>query len=592
MDTILNKEEIVAKIVELNNQDYSRALNHEVEDLKSEYYKRSKEAFDTALNQFIENGGEKTDFEAPHDELLDQFKQVMEAHKLRKEAFNTALEKEWKDNKVQKKALLVELKALTEKDEINKEVFDELAVIQEKWNENKSLKESDSKELWGEYNYLRDVFYSNVKINHELRELDFQKNLDAKKSIIEKVKALATEEDIKKMNDNLQYYHETWREIGPVKREISEDIWQEFSEASKVIHKKRQDHYDALYAKEAVNLEEKVKLCEQIEAIEIEGLDTVKKWMTVTDELLALQESFRKIGFAGKAENQNVWERYRTSCDRFFDKKSNFFSVLKEKEAGIKDKKMAIIEKAEAIQDSTDWANTTKTLINYQKDWKKIGDAGKNTEFKLWKRFRAACDHFFDRKKVHFEERNNEELENLKAKEAIVSKMDAFKLSGDKDADVKVIKEFSSEWSGIGHVPFKQKDKIYKQYKSLLDGFFDKLKLADTERLKTEFESKMDSSSNEGINRERKRLRAQLNELKESLDSLNMNMQMISKSKSADIFRQQVEKNKSKIENDIAKVQEKLDLIKQIENEAKKVETPVVEVNEVSNETESSTEEV
>jgi hypothetical protein len=573
MDTTITKEEIISQLEAFSKETYSRDLNHKVEDLKSEYYKRAKETFDSLLNAFIEEGGTREEFEAPVDEKLEAFKALMDNHKQRKEAFNLALEKRYKENKERKKSILAQLKALTEQAAINKEVFDALKEIQDQWNAVKDLKATDDKELWGEYNFLRDVFYSNVKINSELRELDFQKNLEAKKALIEKVNALAAEEDIKKMNDNLQYYHDAWREVGPVKREISEDLWLQFSEVSKVVHKKRQDHYDKIYEQEARNLEAKQALCEQLSAIQIDSVDTVKAWTALTNQLIEIQNEFKTIGFAGKKGNQEVWEKYRSICDQFFNAKSVFFTALKAKESVAKGKNEALIEKVEALKDSEDWGGSTKKIIDIQKQWKQQGDAGKANDFKLWKSFRTACDHFFNRKSEFFEGRKSEETENLKAKEEIIEAMKVFKVSGDKNKDLESLKEFSGNWNAIGHVPFKSKDKVYAIYKKLLDGFFDKLKIADTERMLTEFKSNFGSDgadqTNESLVKEKKRIIHQLNEQKNELKHMEMNMALISKSRGADLFRKEVEKNKTKLEKKVNALQEKIDLFNQLENESK-----------------------
>jgi len=571
MENLKSKEEILKLIETLNQKEYTRDLNHEVEDLKSEYYKIGKEEFDAAYNVHIEAGGSKEDFEAPKDKHVDAFKLLMDKHKQRRESFNIALDKTCQDNKIKKLQLIDELKSLSQKEAINQEVFDELKVLQDKWNAINVLKPSDDKELWGQYNYLRDVFYSNVKINAELRELDFKKNLEAKEDLIEKVKMLINETEIKKMNDSLQFYHEQWRAIGPVKRELSEPLWQSFSEASKLIHKKRQDYYDELYAQEEQNVVLKSALIAKIEAIDINEIDSVKEWNNATDVLIGLQNEYKAIGFSGKKENQNLWQQYRKVCDDFFEKKSLFFTQLKSKEDFYKQKKQALIEKVEALKNSEEWSETSQKIISIQKQWKAIGDAGKTNEFKLWKKFRAACDYFFEAKSKHFEGKKSEQENNLKLKREIIEKLEAFNLTGEKDKDIEGLKELSTQWNGIGHVPVKLKDTLYKSYKNLLNSYFDQLKLEETERMLTEYRSNNSSASgsNEALIKEKKKLRKQINALSDELKSIESNMAFISKSKGAELFRKEVEKNKSKIEKDLHQLKSKLALFDKIEEESK-----------------------
>lgn len=568
-----SKNDIVEQLLEMNKKTFSRELNKEVENLKSEFYKLDRELFEVALNKFIEEGGEKDDFESSLDPLNNKFKEAFAEHKARKEAFNVALSKEYKANKASKQILISELKELSQKDEINKEVFDALKDLQERWNAITVLDPVDSKELWGEYNYLRDVFYSNVKINRELRELDFEKNLEAKKEIIEKTIALASEESIQKMNEALQFFHEEWKAIGPVKSEISDEIWEQFSEASKICHKKRQDYYDKMYAQEAKNLELKEALIISIGEIADQECKSVSDWNKLTDKLLAKQAEWKEIGFSGKASNNEVWEKYRSICDEFFNKKSVFFKEVNKERAERKKRKQELIKNVADIRESEDWAKTTKVIIDIQKKWKGIGDTGRHNENKLWQEFRAHCDYFFDRKKTFFDQRGSQEEANLKLKESLLQEIESFEVKGEKADVLNALKEFNLKWNSIGHVPFKSKDVLIKKFKACMDRHYGALKMEAQERAMEEFKARISSDGSENstdtINQEKKKLKNQLRAIKETLESIEANMVLISKSKGADLFRMEVEKNKAIEEKKMAAIKEKLSMIAELESKAK-----------------------
>lgn len=580
----LTKEDIVANLKADLGVEISKEQIKKIETLKNSFYKIVKEekaAAIEAANQMPvsepeQSEGEETSEEvvateeaAPVvDPVVEEFKSLFNAFKEKKDAFNKELLKTQKENATAKKAVIEELKALIEKEEVKGSTFEEYKAIQEKWNAIGEMTEEDSKEIWGDYNYQRELFYNKISIDRELRALDYAKNLEAKITLCEKVEALASEENIQKMNDMLQYCHEQWREIGPVGKEQNESIWERFQEASKVCHKKRQDYYDILHAEEAENLKAKTALCEKVEAVERQ-FEKRGDWEKKTKEILAIQEEWKGIGRVGKAENENIWNRFRAACDLFFNAKQEYYKGIDARQKENLAKKEELVKKAILIQDSENWKEATDQLIGYQKEWKAIGEVPFKVSEKIWKEFRGACDHFFDRKATFFASRKDEETKNLAEKEALIKEIEAFKLGEDRAANLEAVKTFSTKYNAIGHVPFKQKDKVYKSYKKALDEIYQNLDLEKNEKMMLEFKSKFgdiegDGNATDKIKKETKFLKGKLRQLQEDLDSFDRNMLLISKSKSADLFRQEVEKNKKKTQRQMEDIKKKLDMLQEL----------------------------
>ncbi len=361
-------------------------------------------------------------------------------------------------------------------------VYTEFKKLQQDWKEIKAVPQANVNDLWKEYQLYSEKFYDLLKINNEMRDYDFKKNLELKEALCESVEKLDKEPDIISAFYQLQKFHQDWREIGPVAKEFREYIWERFKKASTVINKKHQDHFEALKELEQRNYEEKVKICEEMEAIDYDSLKTFKDWDNENKKVLELQEKWKSIGFAPKKHNVKIFERFRNTCDSFFQKKGDYYREVK----GLMDnnlkKKEALCKKAEALKDSQEWKETTDKMIALQKEWKTIGSVSRKHSDVIWKRFIAACDYFFDQKNIHFSSQKTEEVENLAAKKAIIKKIQTIEETLNATETTSIIKELMAEWNGIGHVPFKEKDRIYKEYREAMDKHFDRLKIDESER--------------------------------------------------------------------------------------------------------------
>ena len=584
----VTKNDIVTNLKSCLQEEMTKELIRKVEMMKNSFYKLLKEEKESSIEgvekEVIEEETEllvtemeeveeldivAEEKESENDAVVEEFKQLFSTFKEKKETFIESVKKEQVDNAIAKREVIDELKALIEKEEIKALTFEEYKTIQTKWNAIGGLNENDSKELWGEYNFQKEVFYSKISIDRELRALDFAKNLEAKTVLCEKVEALIEEESINKMNDLLQYYHEQWREIGPVGKEQNESIWDRFCEGSRVIHKKRQDFYDELHKQEAINLELKTAICEKAEKAE-RNFSKRKQWEDASKVVIGFQDEWKKIGRVGKQENEAIWNRFRTACDLFFNAKQVFYKTL---EASYKENvklKVALVQKAQLIKDSENWKEASNSLIAYQKEWKTIGEVSMKDSNRLWNDFRAACDHFFDRKSKFFASRKEEEVKNLELKEALIKEIEAFKCDKeDRKKNMNAVKAFSERNNAIGHVPFNKKDKIYKAYKAGIDAIYESIDLEKNERLILDYKNKFgdisgDGNASEKLKKERNFLNKKLRSLEDDIQSFETNMVLISKSKNADLFRKEVEKNMNKTKKQIEDIKNKLNLLKEM----------------------------
>jgi hypothetical protein len=365
-----------------------------------------------------------------------------------------------------------------------------------------------------------------------MRDYDFKKNLELKQILCESVEKLDNEKDVISAFYQLQKLHQEWREIGPVSRELREEIWSRFKKASSVINKKHQDHFESLRSLEQRNLEEKTALCEEMETVDYTKLTNFKEWDEQNKRVLELQDKWKTIGFAPKKNNIKIFERFRTACDVFFRNKSEFYKGIKENMDVNLDKKKTLCEKAEALKDSQEWKETTDKLIALQREWKSIGPISRKHSDTVWKRFITACDYFFEQKNTHFSSQKSEESENLKQKKDIIEKLNAIDVSLSAQEAIAIIRELMSEWNKIGFVPFREKDKIYKEYRTAVDKHFDRLKIDDSERRLQSFKSNLndisgEKSKNKLLN-EREKLMRTYERLKNDIQTYENNIGFLS----------------------------------------------------------------
>ncbi|GHV08522.1 hypothetical protein FACS1894160_2960 [Bacteroidia bacterium] len=495
----LSKAQLVEKLAETINEEISEEVKNKVDALKQAFYKLKKIATDK-----LRKDAESTE-EAPEDEAnveVDEdeqkLKELLAIFREKKSSLVAQSEKIKENNLVLKKEIIEKLKELIDSQDDFYKVYNEFRKLQQKWKEIKQVPQIAVNDLWKDYQLYSEKFYDLLKINNEMRDYDFKKNLEMKLALCESVEKLENEKDIISAFYQLQKLHQEWREIGPVAKELREEIWARFKKASSVINKKHQDHFESLRALEQRNLAEKTVLCEEVESINYDGLTSFKGWDAQNKHVIELQDKWKTIGFAPKKHNVKIFERFRTACDTFFKRKSEFYKEIKETMDVNLEKKKALCEKAEALKESEDWKETSNQLIDLQKEWKTVGLVSRKFSDALWKRFIGACDYFFERKNKYFSSQKSEETANLKAKKDIIEKVKAIDTNLPASEAVAIIRELIAEWNKIGFVPFREKDKTYKEYRAEIDKHFDRLKIDESERRLQSFKSNMSEISSSG----------------------------------------------------------------------------------------------
>ena len=551
------KAEVVQRLKEIN-EHMSDADKQEVDQLKQTFYKLHKAEQEAARKAFIEGGGNAEDFSPSPDPDEGEFKEVMKSIKEKRSAIAAEQEKEREDNLLKKQNILEKMKAMTESTEDTGKIYTEFKQLQQEWNEIGQVPASSVNELWKNYQLYTEKFYDMVKLNHEFREYDFKKNLEQKTRLCEAAEKLADEPDAISAFYQLQKLHQEFRSIGPVAKELREGLWARFKAASTVVNRRHQQHFEELKEKEQTNLDQKTVICEIAEGMEYDKLVTFADWEEKTQEILALQAKWKTIGYAPQKMNVKIFERFRAACDEFFRRKAAFFKEVKEKMAANLEKKKALCEKAEALKDSTDWKATAETLAKLQKEWKTIGPVAKKHSDAVWKRFIGACDYFFEQKNKATSSQRTAELENLAKKEEIVKQLSALDEAGGTDeATADRTRELMKEWNSIGFVPFKEKDRLYKEYHSLVDKLFDRLHLSAAEKKLSNFKASLGKESN--LYRDRDRLVRTYEGLKNDIQTYENNLGFLSSSSQkgnslvADITRK-VERLKADMELVLKKI--------------------------------------
>ena len=522
----LTKEEILNRLQALVNAPIE-TVRGEVESLKQAYYKIRRNEVDELRKAFVEQGGDEKDFTAPEDTQENFLKELLGSYKEKKAAYLAEEEKQKAENYEIKLQLIEQLKMLCEsQDDFNK-LYNEFKDIQQKWKEIKLVPEEHANELWKKYQTYSEAFYDLIKINNQFRDYDFKKNLELKTALCEAVEKLQDEKDIISAFHQLQKLHQQWREIGPVAKELREELWGRFKAASTVINKRHQQHFENLKAKEQENLVAKTAICEEIEGIDYAALQTFKDWDEKNNEVLALQQKWRTIGFTPKKHNTKIFERFRAACDVFFTKKTEFYKSIKAEMEKNLEKKRALCEKAEALKDSTDWKGTTEKMIALQKEWKTIGQVTRRHSDSIWKRFITACDYFFDNKNKNVSSQKSEEQTNLEAKKALIEKVKTMDESLDTEEAITTLKEWIAEWNEIGHVPFKEKDKVYKAFHEAVDAQFDRLKVDQRDRRMKSYRNNVSEMAGKGKGKlysERDRLMRTYERMKNDLQTYENNI--------------------------------------------------------------------
>ena len=561
---LTTKEEVLARMKELA-LNVESAGKQELDSLKQSFYKFHNAELEAAKKQFIDNGGSEEDYAPQSDAIEEEFKNVMAIIKEKRSAQMAELERQKEENLQIKLSIIEELKELVESPDDANKSYTEFKKLQQQWNETKLIPQAKVNELWKSYQLYVEKFYDILKLNNEFREYDFKKNLEIKNRLCEAAEKLADEEDVISAFHQLQKLHQEFRDTGPVAKELRDEVWNRFKAASTVVNRRHQQHFEALKEAEQHNLDQKTVICEIVESIEYDELKTFSAWENKTQEVIALQTKWKTIGFAPQKMNVKIFERFRHACDDFFKKKGEFFKTLKEGMNENLEKKKALCEKAESLKESTDWKATADTLTKLQKEWKTIGPVPKKHSDTIWKRFISACDYFFEQKNKATSSQRSVELENMEKKKEILTRLSAIDESIDTEEASKQVRELMKEWGTIGHVPFKEKDKLYKQYHSLVDQLFERFNISASNRKLSNFKSNISniqSGGSQTLYREREKLVRAYENMKSELQTYENNLGFLtSASKKGNSLLTELNRKVEKLKADLELVLQKIKVI-------------------------------
>lgn len=558
-----SKSEIIERVKEIAHSD-EHPQKGEIDYLKTIFYKLHFAEREADMKAYLEGGGDPANYKVLPDEDEEVFKAEMGVIKEKRAKLFLEQEKEKQENLKKKLDIIEKIKAMvTSPEEANKS-YQDFKKLQQEWKEIKLVPAEKANELWRNYQLYVEQYYDLLKLNSEAREYDFKKNLEIKTKICEAAEKLGTEEDVISAFHQLQKLHQEFRETGPVAKELREEVWARFKAASTIINKRHQQHFESLRAKEEDNLTKKTALCEKIEEIAKEEIKTAGEWEKKTKDIIAIQAEWKTIGFAPQKMNVKIFERFRAACDDFFSKKAEFFKNMKQQFAENADKKRALIEQAKALQDSTEWKSTSDKLIALQKEWKTIGMVPKKLGDKLWNEFLTACNHFFEARNSANAGTRNEERTNLEKKRGIIEQLKALAENAGDNIQDKV-RELIDEYNAVGHVPFKEKDKLYKEYHDILDKLYKELNISTARRRLDKFKNNLKNVAEKGadaLDNERARLMRRYEAIKQEVQTYENNLGFLNaSSKKGNILIDEMNRKVQKLKDDMNLVREKIKAI-------------------------------
>lgn len=558
-----SKSEIIERVKEIAHSD-EHPQKGEIDYLKTIFYKLHFAEREADMKAYLEGGGDPENYKVLPDEDEEVFKAEMGVIKEKRAKLFLEQEKEKQENLKKKLDIIEKIKAMvTSPEEANKS-YQDFKKLQQEWKEIKLVPAEKANELWRNYQLYVEQYYDLLKLNSEAREYDFKKNLEIKTKICEAAEKLGTEEDVISAFHQLQKLHQEFRETGPVAKELREEVWSRFKAASTIINKRHQQHFESLRAKEEDNLTKKTALCEKIEEIAKEEIKTAGEWEKKTKDIIAIQAEWKTIGFAPQKMNVKIFERFRAACDDFFSKKAEFFKNMKQQFAENADKKRALIEQAKALQDSTEWKSTSDKLIALQKEWKTIGMVPKKLGDKLWNEFLTACNHFFEARNSANAGTRNEERTNLEKKRGIIEQLKALAENAGDNIQDKV-RELIDEYNAVGHVPFKEKDKLYKEYHDILDKLYKELNISTARRRLDKFKNNLKNVAEKGadaLDNERARLMRRYEAIKQEVQTYENNLGFLNaSSKKGNSLIDEMNRKVQKLKDDMNLVREKIKAI-------------------------------
>ncbi|MBO7617040.1 MAG: DUF349 domain-containing protein [Bacteroidales bacterium] len=559
----LNKLQLVEMLEELVQNTDIQGIKDKVAAIRIHFNKLNKEDMDNELDQFLQGGGEAESFQHVEDPVEQRFNTAFGIFKANRAKQNEDLEKQKTENLAKKQAILDELKEIIASDDSLKKTYDDFRALQDRWKEIGPVPAAESSNLWNNYHFLVEKFFDKVRIGRELRDLDMKKNLDAKIELCEKAEELLDEKSITKAFKALQKLHEDWKEVGPVPQDKKDEIWERFKAATDKINQIRREHYSKIEEEQTANLEAKKALCDKAEELIAEDYPSVNAWQKKSEELSEIFGVWKTVGPASKKDNEEIWQRFRGAMDTFFAKKKAFFAGLKDRQTENLERKTQLCIEAEGLMESTEWKTATEQIKKLQEEWKTIGPVPKRHADKIWKRFRAACDTFFNRKNEHFSGRRTEEEANLAAKKALIEEIKAFQLTSSRNENMDAIKAFQKRWIEIGFVPMKHKDSINKEYRELIDGLFDAMRKNQNEASTNEFREMMESwkddpNAGDRVRKEGNKLQTRIQKLRDEIAAMENNIGFFSNSKNSELMRAEYEKKINKAKEDLKVLEEKL----------------------------------
>ena len=556
-----SKAEVLDHLKELAHNEETEIDKTEIAHLKTAFYYLLNQEREAAEKAYLDAGGDPTKYVVLPDEDEETFKAEMNVIKERRQQAFLKQEEEKQANLKRKLEIIERIKALTTTPEEAGQAYQEVKSLQDEWKEIKSVPAENASELWNNYKLALEFFYDLLKMNFEAREYDFKKNLEAKTALCVAAEKLGTEEDVVSAFHQLQELHNQFREIGPVARELREEIWTRFKQASSVVNKRHAAHFEAIRQQEEENLAKKTELCEKVEAISTDDLKTSADWEAKSKDIIAIQADWKTIGFAPKAMNVKIFERFRTACDQFFTAKNEFFTGMKERFHENIAKKEALVKAAQELQDSTEWKKTADKLIELQKEWKTIGMVPRKVGDQLWADFLGACNKFFEARNAATAGERNEQQENLKNKQGIVEQLKQLLESGAEDLQQRVQK-LTEQYNAIGHVPFKEKDKLFREYHDTLDELYKKLNKNRAARRLNAFKDNLKEVAKRGegaLDNERQRMQRRYNEMKEELSTYETNLSYLTaSSKKGNSLIDEMNKKVEKLRDELNLMKEKI----------------------------------
>ena len=565
--TYKSKEEILRRATEIVAENETPD-KEEIDNLKTTFYKLHIAERDAEQKAYLENGGDPEAYQVSPDPIEEAFKAQMGVIKERRAKLFLEQEKEKQENLQKKTEIIEKIKAMaTSPDEANKS-YQAFKDLQQQWKEIKAVPADKANELWRNYQLYVEQFYDLLKLNNEAREYDFKKNLELKEKLCENAERLADEKDIISAFHQLQELHQEYREIGPVSKELREQIWARFKAASTVINKRHQQHFEEMRANEEENLAKKTALCEKVETIVAAENKGAADWEKRTKEIIDIQAEWKTIGFAPQKMNVKIFERFRTACDVFFSRKADFFKAMKEKYAQNAEKKKELVEKARQLSESTDWKSTADKLIALQKEWKTIGMVPRKLGDKLWNDFITACNHFFEARNAAHAGTRGEERENLSKKKAVIAKLKEM-MGTTPDNAAETIKQLIEEYNAIGHVPFNEKDKVYAHFHDTVDKLYKELNISVASQKLDDFKSNLKNLAKKGadvVDNERGKLMRRYEALKSEIQTYENNLGFLTaKSKKGNSLVDEMNRKVTRLKDDLELVRQKIKAIYQQE---------------------------